>query len=577
MKSTIKKEKITGFISLIFILLFFISFAITSYFAWESHVKFKDTLVNQWNQQLESTLEISSINLTNYFTKFSQNLEYLTHDTTVQRWAYTGEMSNCNRIDCPLGNLYNLHKNETDALLLLDSTGSIIERYPEPEMAKTICGHCASKPSLDKSNIDRNVQISEVFINKSGDPAITISYPLFYKSHFAGAIRWMVKISNISKQFIAPVKVGIDGYMFVLDNKENIISHPNDKLIGKSVKYILDSISKIEGNSHNSEHISETKLFFDSINQPAPEGSGKYIDFAYDKYSIAAYKKIEIGNYQWRLIVSMPYSEISSPVRNNALTTFGLAGAVLLIIFIIGIAFFNVQKKKTKLEVETKYLSELAQTAEELKTERSMRLTAMIDGQENERQRISREIHDGLGQYLLAMKVKLENEINNRKNENTDSLKELKSFFINTIEEVKRISDNLIPVILDEFGISTALKNLCEEFARDNKIKIEFVSFGVPSDLNNKIQTYIYRIAQEGLSNIIKHSNSKEANVQLLGNSDQVNLIIQDDGSGFSVKETIKGNGLNNMKERAAILNGTVDILSNPGEGTTIAIKIPLK
>jgi len=575
MKSTIKKEKRAGFISLIFILLFFISFAITSYFAWESHVKFKETLVNQWNQQLESTLEISSINLTNYFTKFSQNLEYLTHDTVIQRWAYTGQMSNCNKVDCPLGNLYNLHKNETDALLLIDSTGIVIEHYPEP--ANRICDHCKSMPSLDKSKVDRNVQISEVFINKTGDPAITISYPLYYKKRFAGGIRWMVKTSNISRQFIAPVKVGIDGYMFVLDKNENVISHPNYKLIGKSVSNILDSISKIDDKKHNTEHVDETKLFFQNINQSFSEGSGKYIDFFYDKYSIAAYKKIDIGNNKWILIVSMPYSEISSPVRKNALTTFALAGAILLIIFIIGIAFFKVQKKKAKLEVETKYLSELAKTAEELKTERSMRLTAMIDGQENERQRISREIHDGLGQYLLAMKVKLENEINNRKNQNPESLTELKSLFLNTIEEVKRISDNLIPVILEEFGISTALKNLCDEFSKDNNIKIEFVSFGVPADIDYKTQTYIYRMAQEGLSNIIKHSNSKEANVQLLGNSDQVNLIIQDEGSGFSVKETIKGNGLNNMKERAAILNGSVEIISNPGEGTTIAIKIPLK
>jgi signal transduction histidine kinase len=575
-KQTYKGKK-NKLLFLFFILLFFISIAFTAYFAWESHVRFKETLVKQWNQQLESTLEISSINLTNYFTKFSQNLNYLSHNVTVQEWAYKGEMTNCTGTYCPLGNLYKLHQNEIDALVLLDSTGNVVERFSKSGKGNKIHEKCASNPSLNKSTFGRDVQISEVFKNKEDQFAITISYPLYYNKRFAGAVRWMIETEHISRQFIAPVKVGEKGYMFVFDNNEKIISHPNKMLIGRSVQSIVDSVSEINKSDRDNEHLDETLSFFDNIKNSGTEGYGRYIDFAYNQYCIAAYKKIEIGNKRWVLVVSMPYSEISNPVLRNARTTFGLAAAILLIILIIGIAFFLMQKKKAKLEVETKYLTELAKTAEELRIERSMRLTAMIDGQENERQRISREIHDGLGQYLLAMKVKLENAIISRNVENDKSLEELKSLFIRTIEEVKRISDNLIPVILDEFGISTALKNLCDDIAGDNNIKIEFVSFGVPANIDYKIQTYLYRIAQEGLSNIIKHSKASEANVQLLGNADQVNLVIEDDGSGFDVKGKTKGNGLNNMKERAAILNGTVEIISKPGEGTTIAIKIPLK
>ena len=564
------------FTYLFFTFLFIISLSITAYFAWLSHVNFRKTLVKQWNQQLETTLDISSINLQNYFTKFSQNIEYLSHDTTVQSWGYKGVMSNCNRTDCPIRNLYLLHKNEADALLLLDSTGKIVKRYSSVEEKHNKHLQCCNKNLIERDTISKIASISNVFINKEGEPAITISYPLYYKKHFAGALRWMVSIDNISRQFIKPVKVGKDGYMWILDRKGNIVTHPQKNFIRKSSKKILDSISKIQKSHHDPDHFKESVAFLDSI-LTKKNGNGNYIDFENIKYSIAVFKKLKIGDNEWTLIVSMPYNEISNPLRNNAITTFVLAGVVMLIIFIIGISFYRIQKKKTKLEIEAKYLSEIAKAAEELKAERSKRLTAMIDGQENERQRISREIHDGLGQYLLALNVKLENEINARSNENVDSLKALKTLIIETIEEVKRISDNLMPVILDEFGISTALINLCEDVSKNNNIKIEYVTYGVPISIDNKIQTYIYRIAQEGLNNIIKHSKATEANIQLLGNEDQINLIIQDNGVGFNIHEAHKGNGINNINERVIILNGVIELESKPNEGTTIAVKIPLK
>jgi signal transduction histidine kinase len=92
------------------------------------------------------------------------------------------------------------------------------------------------------------------------------------------------------------------------------------------------------------------------------------------------------------------------------------------------------------------------------------------------------------------------------------------------------------------------------------------------------MQTYLYRIVQEALSNVIKYAQSSEVNVQLLGNADQVTLLIQDDGKGFDVSELpkSKGNGLNNIRERVTILNGSLEIFSHPGEGTSINVKIPL-
>jgi two-component system sensor histidine kinase DegS len=221
----------------------------------------------------------------------------------------------------------------------------------------------------------------------------------------------------------------------------------------------------------------------------------------------------------------------------------------------------------------------LALSSEKLREERQKRLTAMIDGQESERIRISRELHDGLGQYLLAIKVRLEEIGAHVSGKLNDDLSVINGMFVETIDEAKRISNNLMPLMLDELGIVTALNNLCNELSATTKIKIDFVSFGIPDHINNKITTYIYRILQEALSNAVKYSSATEINVQLLGNKEQINLIVQDNGKGFIIdtSQKVKGNGLNNISERATILNGIFEIESKIGEGTILNVKIPLK
>lgn len=138
-----------------------------------------------------------------------------------------------------------------------------------------------------------------------------------------------------------------------------------------------------------------------------------------------------------------------------------------------------------------------------------------------------------------------------------------------------------MPVTLEELGIAPApaLDSLCSEFQSNTKIKTDFVSHGVSDGLKDKLKTYLYRISQEALNNISKHAGASEVNLQLLGNSEQVNLIIQDNGKGFaySPEKIWPGNGLNNIKDRVEILGGTFSLDSVLGKGTTLNIKIPLK
>jgi len=219
-----------------------------------------------------------------------------------------------------------------------------------------------------------------------------------------------------------------------------------------------------------------------------------------------------------------------------------------------------------------------------LKEEREKRLSAIIDGQEMERQRMSRELHDGLGQFLIAIKLKLENIINTQQTIKTPLL-EVQEMFNTTIDEIRKISDNLMPSILKEFGLETALRNLCKMMAQATNIRIQFESLPLKKKLSERISTYLYRIAQEALNNIVKHAEATEVSIQLLELGNTIQLIIEDNGKGFYFGPSFKsqGNGIYNMRERVNVLGGTIEIKSETGKyvpgcshGTIIEIKIPI-
>lgn len=222
--------------------------------------------------------------------------------------------------------------------------------------------------------------------------------------------------------------------------------------------------------------------------------------------------------------------------------------------------------------------AKIKEQTENLKLERSMRVSSMIDGQELERQRLSRELHDGLGQSILAIKMRLERTATSSPERTKIIMAEVQELFANTINEVRSISNNLMPAILNEFGLVDALSNLCREISDSSGIAVEFNHKQFSIKVEDKINTYLYRISQEALSNIIKHSNAKSAKIELIADAERVYLNISDDGSGFCYKEGRKlcGNGISNMKERVHLLNGEIDITTSKKEGTKIKIGIPI-
>lgn len=213
----------------------------------------------------------------------------------------------------------------------------------------------------------------------------------------------------------------------------------------------------------------------------------------------------------------------------------------------------------------------------EIQDERLRRLRSVIDGQDLERQRLSRELHDGIGQSLIAVKLQLENAGELTHSQMRASVDVAKGMIDQTIDEVRRVTNALLPAALSEFGLVTALRTRCDEMANAAGLKVTFEHKGSFDRLDDKSKTYLYRIAQEAITNAIKHARAGILSIQLTRSTNEVQLIVSDNGKGF-IFDPVRfahRNGLQNIKERVALLQGTFEIKTEPEAGTTLFVSIP--
>ncbi|MGH2574854.1 MAG: response regulator [Ignavibacteria bacterium] len=218
--------------------------------------------------------------------------------------------------------------------------------------------------------------------------------------------------------------------------------------------------------------------------------------------------------------------------------------------------------------------------------EQRVRSSAIIEAQENERRRISRELHDGIGQLLSAAKLNfgmVDIVQNHDKEKTSDILKQIDSLITKAIVEARRISHDLRPTTLDDFGLIPSLRILCQEFSKSNDIKIKFQVSQLLERINSKAEIAIYRIIQEAFTNISKYAEATEVSLDLCRKDNTIIVKVKDNGKGFEQdefsknKKTVSGLGLINMRERAELVGGKFQIQSSPGKGTEVIVEINLE
>ncbi|HUM51902.1 MAG TPA: sensor histidine kinase [Chitinophagales bacterium] len=359
-------------------------------------------------------------------------------------------------------------------------------------------------------------------------------------------------------------------------NKKDFISA---KSMALKAKHIADSIQYPESIQHVLSLLSDIELATGNI-------------FAYNNYkkqadsissTILSLKVIENGQ-QLAVKYESEKKEQQLKLQNAVIRQerlwkyilFGLIATLLLIGFIAQKAYRN----KQKLLLSEKQLQE--QKITQLENEKQLAATqAVLKGQEEERSRLAKDLHDGLGGILSGVKY----SFNNMKQqfilteENATAFEKSMSMLDESISELRRVAHNMMPETLMKLSLSEALQDYCQQVQQNSTVQITYQSFGLETiELDNTVKTTTYRIVQELINNILKHAASTHVMVQLLAKENKLNITVEDNGKGFDIKQLslVNGIGYRNMRSRVDFLKGKLDVQSRVGEGTSVYIEIPL-
>lgn len=228
---------------------------------------------------------------------------------------------------------------------------------------------------------------------------------------------------------------------------------------------------------------------------------------------------------------------------------------------------------KTRAEIEKKI------------NEQKFRSVLILEGQEEERKRIAMDIHDGIGQQLTSLKFQIESIPVNDDPAAENKINEIKQGIKDVIKEVRRVTFNLKPTVLGDYGLQAALSVFIKEIGKLSDIELSYRTEGdISIRLPQKVENNIFRIVQEAINNAIKYSNAEKIEVLLQQNDTDIVITVSDQGSGFDEKlvesrsvNIESGRGFFNMYERTEYINGELEIKSEPGMGTTVILKVPLR
>jgi len=236
-------------------------------------------------------------------------------------------------------------------------------------------------------------------------------------------------------------------------------------------------------------------------------------------------------------------------------------GAVLIMLLSGGFIFYRSkqqQKEKlAKIRIE----------------EQKKGLAAIIQVQEEERKRIAKDLHDGIVQQLSGLKLGLQKVFTDNE---TDETKKIIKILDDSAQELRELSHKMMPRSLGELGLIPSLEDMLDNSLGNSEINYQFEHFGITDRFNEKIEIAIFRITQELINNVIKHSNANNVNIQLFKSGGNVMLIVEDDGKGINPNKQEMGIGLLNISSRLDTINGKVNFEPSPESGTLATIKIPI-
>ncbi len=587
------------------------------------YLRIRDVLIQRTIDQLSSVNILKKQLVENYFLRSIQNLEELQlenkflqiQDELVQLSVDNQQrIKDLNEIDS-IRRLYDFEK-----FYLFDNQQRQLYSTGEQIFPKDIL---TAIDSIVQNNPNKLRMVDASSFSPDSLTRIYYYVPIIQHGQRIGVVLVQETMGNVQKVLLETTGMGRTGETY---------------LVGDD--YRLRSVSRFFPDKLPSTITAATKAARNSFQQG--NGNGTLNDYRGSKV-LSVYRRIENVELQWAIISEIDWNEAMEPVIELRNYLFVVTFFILLITGVITYLLSNaitrpilnlqeiivslskgIIPEKKHFETSTEEIGKMAnaiyrltdglsrtttfaneigsgnfntsfstlsnkdelghaliQMRDELRrfNERELKLAreraaALLEGQENERRRIIKELHDGVGQLLTAIRIRvdsLESEI---------GLKEdIKTRINETIDEVKRISYNVMPQAIVDYGLEAALKGLCDNVKKYSSFTIDFrYVHEHDHTLNFDISIAIFRIAQEALNNIVKHAHATRVDLHLLDKEDEVYMVIEDDGLGFDQNEmmTNTGSGLKNIQERAKLLNGNAEIQSSPNNGTIIEVSIPV-
>ncbi len=265
----------------------------------------------------------------------------------------------------------------------------------------------------------------------------------------------------------------------------------------------------------------------------------------------------------------------SLSIKQKSTLNYILIGS-LAVLLIVGFLFYrNIRNRqllaKQQDELQQQRIRELE------KNKQLVAVDSMLKGQEEERSRLAKDLHDGLGGLLSGVKFSLSNMKYNLiiTPDNMTVFERSLDMIDTAIRELRRVAHNMMPEMLTKFGLDEALKEYCNTINATNLVLVKYQSMGMDTRLEKSTEIIIYRIIQELLNNIMKHAAATEAMVQLIKEEGRFSIIVEDNGKGFDIGmlKNNRGAGLASIQSRVNYLKGQLDIHSNPGKGTLVNIE----
>lgn len=340
---------------------------------------------------------------------------------------------------------------------------------------------------------------------------------------------------------------------------------------------ILQNLVTIEEQSgHPKEafaYLKDLTVIKDSMNKEASNSAIAEIE---NKYQTSQKEKAIIQLQKDKEVQVLSLNQKTLSIRQKSTWNYFLV-SILVLMLVAG--FFGLRNFRNRQQLSKQQNQLKEQRIRELEKDKQLvAVDSMLKGQEEERTRLAKDLHDGLGGMLSGVKFSLMNMKSHLiiDHENVVVFERSLDMLDTSIQELRRVAHNMMPATLIKFGLDEALKDYCNNINNAQILQVKYQSFGMDQRLENNMEIIIYRIVQELFANIFKHAKATEALVQLLREGNRISITVEDNGKGFDINEleVSKGSGWANIKSRVNYLKGKLDLHSEIDKGISVNIEL---